>query len=72
MRVEQVPFARHGSDFTRDFEALVAWLATRTDKSTISRLVRIHWRTVGRIIQRVCADELDPDRLDDLFEVGIG
>ncbi len=71
VRVEGVPFARAGADFTRDFEALVAWLATRTDKTTITRLVRIHWRTVGRIIERVCADELDPDRLDGLFEIGI-
>jgi hypothetical protein len=71
VRTEAVPFARYRSDFTRDFEQLVAWLASRTDKTTITRLVRIHWRTVGRIIERVCTDELDPDRLDDLFEIGI-
>lgn len=71
VRVEAVPFARPGADFTRDFEHLVAWLATRTDKTTITRMLRIHWRTVGRIIERVCADELDPDRLDGLFEIGI-
>jgi transposase len=70
-RTEGVPFARPGSDFTRDFEALVAWLATRTDKSTVCRLVRINWRTVGRIVARVSDDELDPDRLDELFEIGI-
>jgi transposase len=68
---EGVPFARHRSGFTRDFEALVAWLATRTDKSAICRMLRIDWDTVGRIIARVCADELDPDRLNDLFEIGI-
>lgn len=68
---EQVPFARHRADFTGDFEHLVAWLATRTDKTTITRQCRIHWRTVGRIVQRVCASELDPDRLDRLFEIGI-
>lgn len=71
VRVEGVPFARSGSDFTRDFEHLVAWLATRTDKTTITRMVRIHWRTVGRIIQRVCHEKLDPDRLDGLVEIGI-
>ena len=70
-RTEGVPFARPGSEFTRDFECLVAWLATRTDKSTIKRMLRIDWDTVGRIIKRVCDDELDPDRLEDLFEVGI-
>jgi transposase len=64
-------FARPGCEFTRDFECLVAWLATRTDKSTVKRLVRIDWDTVGRIIQRVCADELDGDRLDGLFDIGI-
>ena len=71
VRTEGVPFARVGSGFTRDFEALVAWLATKTDKSTICRLVRVNWRTVGRIIERVTQDELDPDRLDELFEIGI-
>jgi transposase len=70
-RTEGVSFARPGSEFTRDFECLVAWLATRTDKSTIKRMLRIDWDTVGRIIKRVCDDELDPDRLENLYDVGI-
>jgi len=70
-RAEGVPFARPGCEFTRDFECLVAWLATRTDKSTVKRLVRIDWDTVGRIVARVCADELDGDRLEGLFDIGI-
>jgi transposase len=70
-RTEGVPFARPGSEFTRDFECLVAWLATRTDKSTIKRMLRIDWDTVGRIIARVCVDELDPGRLCDLYDIGI-
>jgi transposase len=68
---EGVPFARHKAHFTRDFECLVAWLAARTDKSAICRLLRIDWDTVGRIIARVCADELDPDRLNELFDIGV-
>lgn len=71
VRVEGVPFARHRAGFTRDFEQLVAWLATRTDKTAICRMLRIDWDTVGRIITRVCADELDPDRLENLFEIGV-
>ncbi len=71
VRTEGVPFARADSGFTMDFERLVAYLASRTDKTTIARLVRINWRTVGRIIERVCAAELDPHRLDELFEIGI-
>jgi transposase len=71
VRVEGVPFARHNSGFTRDFECLAAWLAVKTDKSSIDRLLRIAWRTVGAIIERVVADELDPYRLSDLFEIGM-
>jgi transposase len=70
-RTEGVPFARPGSEFTRDFECLVAWLATKADKSTIQRMLRVDWDTVGRIVKRVCDAELDPGRLDDLFDVGV-
>ncbi|MGA7270030.1 MAG: ISL3 family transposase [Acidimicrobiia bacterium] len=70
-RTEAVPFARHGSRFTMDFEALVAWLATKMDKEAVRRLVRIDWDTVGRICQRVAASELDRERLDDLFDIGV-
>jgi transposase len=68
---EAVPFARHRAHFTRDFECLVAWLAARTDKAAICRLLRVDWDTVGRIVERVCADELDPDRLSALFDIGV-
>ena len=49
---------RPGARFTRDFEDLVAFLATKTDKTTITRLLRIDWDTVGRICARVVADGL--------------
>ena len=61
--------AREGGDAPRlDSHA---WLAARVDKSAICRLLRIDWDTVGRIIARVCADELDGARLNDLYEIGI-
>jgi transposase len=68
---EGVPFARSASRFTRDFEDLVGWLATTMDKTALRRLVRIDWDTAGRIIERVMADGLDPERLDGLFAVGV-
>ncbi len=68
---EAVGFARHGSRFTRDFEDLVAWLATKTDKTAITQLARVTWRSVGRICQRVASDLIDDSRLDELFELGI-
>jgi len=71
VHVEAVAFARHRAQFTRDLEDLVAWLAARTDKTAITRLVRIDWQTVGRIISRVADEQLDAGRLDDLFEIGI-
>jgi len=70
-RTEEVPFARSGSRFTRDFEDLVGWLATTMDKSALCRLVRIDWDTTGRIIERVMATGLDPKRLDNLFVCGV-
>ncbi|MHB1502220.1 MAG: helix-turn-helix domain-containing protein, partial [Candidatus Dormibacteria bacterium] len=70
-RTEGVPFARMGSYFTSDFEDLVGWLATTMDKTALCRLVRIDWDTVGRIIERVMATGLDPDRLDNLFVAGV-
>jgi len=72
VRVEGVPFARDGARFTRDFENLVAWLATKTDKTATCRLTRIDWATIGRIIERV-GDELlaQADRLQDLFEISV-
>jgi transposase len=69
--VEGVPFARHGARFTRDFEDLVAWLATQTDKSAAARLVRIDWQTVGRIITRVGEEHLDRRRLQGLYDISI-
>jgi transposase len=70
-RTEGVPFARTGGYFTSDFEDLVGWLATTTDKTALCRLVRIDWDTVGRIIERVMATGLDPNRLDNLFVAGV-
>lgn len=68
---EEVPFARPGSGFTRDFEHLVAWLVTKADKTTICEFARIAWRTVGAIAARVAADELDPGRLAGLVDIGV-
>src|ERR1700704_1531793 len=59
------------SSLTRDVEDLVAWLVTKTDKTTVSGFVRVSWRTVGAICERVAADVLDPDRLCGLVDIGV-
>ncbi|MGH9113131.1 MAG: transposase family protein [Acidimicrobiales bacterium] len=45
--VEGVPFARPRAKLTRDFDDLLAWLATKMDKTSTARLCRVSWRTVG-------------------------
>ena len=71
VRVQAVPFARHRAQFTRDFEDVTAFWATKTDKTTITRALRIDWDTVGRICERVAADGLAPDRLEGLVNIGV-
>jgi len=70
--VAQVPWARHGAGHTRDFDDTAAWLVTHTSKSAVSELLRIAWRTVGSIIDRVVADGRSAhDPFDDLRRIGI-
>jgi transposase len=51
-----VPWARHQAGHTYAFDDQVAWLAVRTSKTTVERLMRIAWRTVGAIVARVAVD----------------
>lgn len=51
--VESVPWARHGSRFTRDFEDWVACLAVRCTASAVAELARVEWHTVGGICRSV-------------------
>jgi transposase len=55
--VAAVPWARHDAGFTRSFEEQVAWLAVQTSKTAVSQLMRIAWRTVGWICERVTAEQ---------------
>ncbi len=70
-RPEMVPWARAGSSYTRDFEDVVAFLAQQMAKTPLSRLMRIGWRSVGKILARVVADKLDRSRLDGLVQIGV-
>lgn len=71
IRTERVPWAEHGSYFTRDFEELTAYLAQVTDKTTVTKVMGINWRTVGTIVRRVVARSLDEHRLDGLRRIGV-
>jgi len=71
--VVRVRWARHESRFTKAFEQQVAWLATHCSKTAVCELMRIGWYTVGRIIERVVADERlrQGDPLEALTRIGI-
>jgi transposase len=71
VKVEAVSFARPGARHTRDFEGLTAFLAQQANKTTIAKLLRIDWATVGRIVERVVADRVDETRLAGLVMIGV-
>jgi transposase len=71
VRTEAVPWARPRARHSRDFEDVVAWLAQRTDKTTITRLLRTSWETVAGIVERVVAEQIDTRRLAGLLRIGV-
>lgn len=67
-----VPWARHRSRFTSAFEDQVCWLAVNTSKSAVAQLMRVAWRSVGGIVERVAEEALrQVDLLDGLRRIGI-
>ncbi len=68
-----VPWARHNSRFTKEFEELATWLSLSSTKTMVSSLLRISWNTIGPIISRM-RTELDPDpaaRFEGLVRIGV-
>jgi transposase len=67
-----VPWAGHKARFTRAFEDQAAWLAVNCSKTAVAELMRIAWRSVGGIVERVCAEATrDVDLLAGLRRIGI-
>jgi transposase len=54
------------------FDDTVAWLATHCSKSAVTELMRVSWRTVGHIVDRVWRDaDRRVDRFAHLRRIGI-
>lgn len=71
VQTESVPWAEHAVGFTRQFEQMTAYLAQRTDQTTVCAALRIAWVSVGRIVARV-VERLGPaDRLEGLTHIGV-
>lgn len=71
VRTEELPWARPGARHTRDFEDMVLWLAQRSDRTSVSMLMRCSWETVTAIINRGVAELLDARRLTTLYRIGV-
>jgi len=70
--VAAVTWARPDSGFTFAFEQQTAWLAVYASQTTVQKLMRVTWRSVGRILTRVVADGLaGKDLLDGVRRIGI-
>lgn len=67
-----VPWARAGSGFTRAFEDQCGWLAVHASRTAVAQLMRVAWRTIGRMVERL-ADEGSKrtDLLAGLTRIGI-
>ena len=61
--------AREGGDAPRlDSHA---WLAQQMSQTQVTRLMRIGWESVGKVLERVVADFLDQGRLNGLVFIGV-
>ena len=70
--VAAVPWARHDSRFTIAFEDQCCWLAVNTSKKAVAELMRVTWRTVGSICERVASEAIaQRDLFADLKRIGI-
>jgi transposase len=68
---ETVPWARPGAYHTRDFQDMAAWLAQRTDRTTVCTLMRCSWEAVRRIVEATVAEHLDGSRLASVYRIGV-
>lgn len=71
IRVERVPWATHRGRFTAPFEELVAYLAQVTDRTRVTELTGIAWKTVGTIVERIVGERLSEERFDALRAIGV-
>jgi transposase len=71
--VAKVPWAKHDSDYTNDFETAVTWLTLHTTAQDVAEFFRIGWHTVGSITRRVqkYLEDAAPSRFDNLEQIGI-
>jgi len=69
---EHVPWSSSTTArFTLALEELAAYLAIVTDKTAVTRLLAISWRSVDHIVERLVAQRLDARRFDGVRVIGV-
>lgn len=71
VRTEVVPWARPAARHSRDLQDLIAFMAQRMDKTTVTKLLRVSWEAVARIVIEVVGEHWDSDRLEGLYRIGV-
>ena len=51
--VQRIPWARHGSRYTMNFEEMLVWLCLHLSRKTVAEYMRFSWDTVGPVMARV-------------------
>jgi len=70
--VQQFPWARHKSRFTKSFEDIAVWLSLHLSRKAIAEYLRISWDTVGPMITRVERElSANQNRFDNLVNIAI-
>jgi len=71
--VAKVPWARHKSEYSYDFETAVTWFTLHATARDVAEYFRIDWHTVGSITRRVqeSLEQSEPSRFDNLEDIGI-
>ena len=52
--VQQVPWARHRSGFTKNFEDIAVWLSLHLSRQACAEYLRVSWDSVGPMITSSC------------------
>ena len=51
--VQRIPWARHGSRYTMNFEETIVWLCLHLPRKTVAEYMHVSWDTVGPVMTRV-------------------
>jgi transposase len=71
VRTAEVLWARPGARQTKDFQDVICRLAQRVDKTTTTKLLRVSWEAVPKIVTDFVADTIDEARLEGLYRIGV-